>query len=500
MRARKTFKNYLTSVVYSALTLITGLIATPMLIRYLGQEKLGSFRAIMDWMGYLGLLELGLGGSMLALLAASLGKNDRSGSAGTLALGIRTYLKVAGAMLIAGALLAISVTALVQIEESLGFELRAAAAILLLQFVFVPIVPIRMLAEASQEGYRVHLLLGLQSLLITVGTVVFAYLGCGLLGQAGATVLGLSVLPVFLVRYGLKRYPELPSLISSPSRNTEVESRLWKLNRETFVFDLAGKISLFSDNILVALVAGAGQVVPLTVTVRTLQILMAQLQGVGNASWAALAQLHASGERERFNDRVVEITEVIAVMGFASVIPIAAFNETFVRLWVGASLFGGKALTWAMAANAIILSLISFWAWCFTGTGKVRVLIPTWVAWAVVNFVSSVYFVYRFGIAGPVFGTLLSYLLVSFWMTPRLLMRAFGTEVRAIAMAVLKPALLGVPFAAASIWLSTTHDPGWAFLPEAGALGAAFLAIYWIVLASAKTRDQWRARVRQMLT
>ncbi|HEY2857562.1 MAG TPA: hypothetical protein VGJ21_04050, partial [Terracidiphilus sp.] len=64
-RGRRSILNYLSSLAFAAITLLLSLIATPLLLRCLGQEKLGAFRATSDWGSYLTLLELGIGGALM---------------------------------------------------------------------------------------------------------------------------------------------------------------------------------------------------------------------------------------------------------------------------------------------------------------------------------------------------------------------------------------------------------------------------------------------------
>src|SRR5262252_10086744 len=53
-----------------ALTSAAGsLFSTPLLLRWLGAERLGAFKAITGWIGFLTFFELGLGGAMMAALA-----------------------------------------------------------------------------------------------------------------------------------------------------------------------------------------------------------------------------------------------------------------------------------------------------------------------------------------------------------------------------------------------------------------------------------------------
>jgi hypothetical protein len=89
LRTRRSALNFVSGVLFSAVTLVVGFIATPLLLRWLGDERYGAFRAAGDWLSQLTILELGFAGALAPLLALALGRGDDSGVLGTLGEGIR---------------------------------------------------------------------------------------------------------------------------------------------------------------------------------------------------------------------------------------------------------------------------------------------------------------------------------------------------------------------------------------------------------------------------
>jgi hypothetical protein len=75
-RARFSAWNYFSSMGLTGLALKFGFVATPVILHWLGQERLGASRVATDWIGYLGLLELRLSGALLPVLTRSIGRCD----------------------------------------------------------------------------------------------------------------------------------------------------------------------------------------------------------------------------------------------------------------------------------------------------------------------------------------------------------------------------------------------------------------------------------------
>src|SRR4051794_32085636 len=102
VRTRSSLLTFGTTLVYTAATMATGLLASPRIEHWLGPERFGAFRIVLDAQGYLALLELGLGGALSPLLARALGRGDDRALRATTAAGARAYVRVSAAMLVVG--------------------------------------------------------------------------------------------------------------------------------------------------------------------------------------------------------------------------------------------------------------------------------------------------------------------------------------------------------------------------------------------------------------
>src|SRR5258708_7888703 len=193
-------------------------------------------------------------------------------------------------------------------------------------------------------------------------------------------------------------------------------------------------------------------VVPLILTQKLPAMAQAALQGLGTASWAGLAELHARGERETFERRVVELTSLTSVLAIASLLPIAAFNRPFVALWVGPNHYGGQWMTLFATMNIFLFSLLSLWGWVFSGTAEVRRVVRPLVIQTLCNVVASVLLTKPLGPVGPLVGTFIGFTAVTAWYFPVQLHRTFGIGLPKLVWAVSKPVILGLPFGIA-LWL-----------------------------------------------
>jgi len=510
-RTRKATWGFLSGLAFAGMTVIVGLVTTPLLLRWLGSERFGAFRAASDWTGHLTIFELGLSWALIPQFARALGRGDIPAVRSILRTGVRVYLGVALLMLTAGIGLALAIGHLVPVSPNALPDLKSGCWIGLLTILVVPLTPFRALAEADQRVYLINSLLIVQTLIVTALGLALAWVGWGITGQFLAASLGLYPLLLFLTRDGLRRYSglRLPPVTLSESENdtdakrqaSAIRKEIWKLNWPSLIRNTCGRIGLFTDNLLVAYVLGPAVVASFYLTQRTCVLAQSQLLGLGSAGWAGLVELIHKGQIATFHRRLVEMTGLVTVLGIAVMVPLAAFNRDFISLWVGSASFGGEWITGLAAINGILLSVFSLWGLVISGAGHVARVVPGTLASAAVNITVSILATILLGPPGPLVGTLTALATVNSWFFPRLLKRLFQVPLRPLLMAIVFPVLIGIPYAFGVRWFAQAHPaPGWITLSlEMAGSALIYLGLAWLAVFNANERAVWMWRFRLFL-
>jgi O-antigen/teichoic acid export membrane protein len=498
VRVRRSILNFASTALLMAVTMCVAFPAAPYLVSWLGKPTLGGLRVVNAAFGYLGLLELGLGGAIAPLLAAAIQRDEPRTLHETVAAGARAYAWVALGSIVIGSLLTPVIPWFAgDVDPAQREDLRRAWWVQLGGFVPLFVLPLRSVLEAAQLSYVVNLLLLGQSLLVTGLSLVLAWAGWGITGQAVALVIGNWAFSLSLVAGASRHHPGL--LRSILTRPTSVETRraLRRLSAPTLIVNLCGRVAVLSDELVVGGMLGAARVVTFAYTQKLAQLGQSILQAVGGASWAALAQLHAHGHMETFNKRLIELTRMIAVVGVVGLVPVVGYDRAFVRLWLGPRFYGGDLVIMLASVNAVLLATQSLWAWCFVATGRTRELVPLTVVTMLVNLAASVLATHLVGLPGPLVGSTVGFLAVGFWMLPLRLQSLYGTPPRALWRAVAIPS--GAGFAAAALLgtLTRFHEPkGWLALAAEMTLSAlVMLALGLTVLLTSEDRALWRQRL-----
>ena len=130
-RARNSAWNFGAGLTFGLASAAASFFATPWLLRWLGPERLGAYRALTDWIGYLAIFELGLGGALMAALAVRIGQADGPAVTRMVAAGMRAYCRVTLFQLAGGMALIVGLPHLISLDHVSNSELRAAGAVAL---------------------------------------------------------------------------------------------------------------------------------------------------------------------------------------------------------------------------------------------------------------------------------------------------------------------------------------------------------------------------------
>jgi O-antigen/teichoic acid export membrane protein len=496
-RTKRSVLGVVGNLTYSGVTIVSSLVATPLLIRWLGVERFGAARVLTDWMGYLALFDLGITGALMPHLAQKVNQRDETGVNALLMTGMRAYAAVLLLASAAGGLLVLLLPFLISLQRLSASELRIAGCVWLLTVTLLPLNVFRALGEARQRGYLILFALTIQSVLTTSLSLVTAYLGWGLVGQAAAVVAGIALFTIYIVIDNLRAYPRAFRACA----NDEARRAIRSLHRPSLIFNLSSRIGLLSDNIIIAFVLNPTAVVPFFLTQRLASIALAQLQGIGNATWAGLTELYVHGKTEKMQQRFLELTSLTSALGIVLLTPIAAFNHNFILRWVGADAYAGDAVTFIVCLNVWLWSIFSLWGWLISGTGHIAEWLPSTLAVMGLNLLVSVAATFAFGFIGPLLGTLAGFTLVYVWAMPRLLKKLFGFAPRALWRHALAPLVWGAPYALICCVSARFYPPhSWFSMISAMSLtGLGGMLIWWILGLNKAMREEWRQRGAHLL-
>ena len=495
-RARRTAYGIAADLAFQVVFVVTGFLTTPWIVRWLGTEAFGAFRTLLDWLSVLGGLEWGLGGALMSALALSLGRADEARVRSLLRAGASEYVRLTAWMLACAVGLTILAPSLFAETSLPSVEIRAAAAISAASLLLTPLQLFRSVAEARQLHYRVTLAMLVQTLVLNAAWLSAAAAGWGLVGQAiglvAAQACGFSLL-------AWQGRSEVTGLISEPLR-VEERSSLRRQSASVLAIGLADRLLLASGTLTVGWLLGPAAVVPLFLTLRLGSVARAQLKAVADSSWAGLVEIHVSGDGSTMRERLTELTSAVSGVAAAILAAVIAFNDRFVGLWIGSTLYAGDAVTLLGALDAWMLSLYGLWVAPIFGMGELRRWLPFGLSFAAVALTAGAFLTPLVGVSGPLLGIAIGFAGIVSWSLPALLGSLSGVRPGDLWSAALRPLLWAVPWTGFLFAIVRPHMPGgWTGLGVTVVGSTAVgLALWWLVTLDRARRSLWIVRARSV--
>lgn len=446
-RTQKAALNFISSFGLTLVTFLTAMISSRLVIGYIGDERFGAFRSLFELFGYLNLMDAGLAASLRPLLAKALAKQELQQIPHLLQFGNRMYRLASWVHLMTGLVFCFFSAWLVPVSTELHPDLVIASIIFTGGMFNLYFCTTRCLCETIQRSFLVNLLLMGQSVCVTFSSMLLTRF----FPQWGISILAFSlVFWVFifnLILWFIMNPVRQQWQVNEQSATQPAYSvRDWLLHgRDTFLLMLSGRASLHSNNLFLGIIVGQVDVTRLYATQRLFEVAQTQLFAVGNASWAALAEMYHQNHHERFKSRVVQLLRLILVMGLSVVIPISCFNQEFITLWLGPSRFGGQTASVILAFLSVGLGITVFSTWCLMGTGQLKSILRLTFVTSVLDVVATIVFTKRFGLIGPVLGTSVMIYTVALPWHFKLLNSHFGITTRDLLKSCIPP-IISIPF------------------------------------------------------
>lgn len=483
--------------VRTAVTLMIGLVSTPVLLRLLGPERFGAVRVVEQWFAYLEFLGFGLAGAVGVLLVKAATSESSESLGGVLRIGIGLMFRQSLWILPAALILVVVFPALFGLPAGLRAEFYRGAPAVLLAISLRPMIAFRSALEARQRGYFADIGLIAQTTVFTGMAIACAMAGWGLTGQMWATALGL-----------LAFYMTCASLVGAMNRefwSTPAAplpaGRIWGLQWPLLICGIGNQINILSDNLLAGAVLGVGQVAALLISQRLFQLCTVVGSSLsGGATWAGLVDLRARVGPVAFCERLIEVSKLNVGINLLVLAPVIACNRRFVGLWVGEHYYAGDLVTIATFLQLGLFNFFCLFSALIDSLAQTRKRVWVSTAGTILKLVLLVPAIHWFGLAGLPLASFLACLCTDAWFGPFLMVWEYGVSGRAILAGAGRAFAVGGAWAVVCYLIGTRTQyllPGWGgLLSEAIALESCGLAVGWFFLLSRVDRQGWVARVR----
>jgi len=488
---RRIVVNTLANGVAQFAAMLSALVFMPFLIRGFGTTDYGLYLLASSVVGYAGLLDFGVGTSLVKLTAEAAAQDDRE-RLGRLTSSTLAFYTVIGLVIAAiMVLLAFNTGALFKVDPDGERLLRnlffVAAGASLLAW------PANT-GGAVLQGFQRYTQTARVSLGMTIGTICMT--AAVVVLHEGPIVLMIGVAAVNLtggiVNALLARRVLAGVHVSLFRADRPALQAIFRFSWAIFVTQLCTIIVYQqTDRLVLGIFVGAAAIA-LYDAAGKFQGLMSQLTSFAVSAIMPMAsQLDAEGRREAIRALFLRGTKYTLMLLSPVVVVLLALARPILLAWLGPEFIVVAVSAQILISHQILTSGTAVGDTIVVGLGKLPKRLPYIVALATLNLILSLMLVQRFGILGVVLGTAIPYF-IDYPLHMRLLLKLIDVPPSRWLRETVLPTypLLLVPLAI-SLTLGSTPMAG--TLLGIAAIGVASVGAYWLaVYAWGLTGDEKR--------
>jgi len=500
-RSRQALRGLMVGYFGTVINTVANLVVVPIILGYIDREQYGLWMTVAQAMGYMGLLELGLGASTVRFVANIHWRNDPDEMSRLVSSALVVYLAQGAVFLVAGLLLYRHVPTWMHVAPE---DLPITQTMVLVSVIWGSVrLPLGIFSNIQVGAQRFVLHRGLDVLATCMNlalAVLLLRMGWGLLALPAA--LAGSGLLRFAASIGLT-WRILPGLRISPAF---VERRwlreLLSFSVHTFMLKLTWVVIFSTDNLVIGRLIGLTGVTIYSLTFRLPNTMASLIRRISNTAIPGIAELEDEGSKARLQSVVLDLFRIaLEATGCGGIVAVA-LNQSFVRLWVGEENFGGLGLTVVFAVLGTYHA-VSLLCWdILNGLGRIKLIGIVGVVEAGLNIGLSILLAPMLGIAGVALATLISGLSTSGWVRVWEVVRALSLTSRDLArVGIWRILATWILTGGAAVLTQQLIAPvNWGgLIANVAVVSLVGGLAFWNLALDEKDRSRYRARLRTVL-
>lgn len=450
-RSEMTIVNLMTSALAWGWPVLLAFVATPLIVRGLGNDAYGIRSLVVSITGYFALLDLGLNGAVTKYLAEYHVKDDTSQMTELLGTTLTTYA-VFG--LVGGALIWIlaewfatnlfSIPPQFHQESILAFRLTGIGFFLSMITWWGSSIPTGIQRFDVFNGISIGF-----GTLTTLGNLAAVLLGYGLIGVVWSNLFS-NVIAI--IAYWIAARRLLPGIPLHFSFDWSMFKRTVLFGMYMVAFRIFGLLFAQLDILLIGSWIGTAAITFYTVPQQVAQMVQGLNSKVMQVVFPMASEFTAVQAQEKLHTLFYSGAKLSIVLGMAVVVPLISLAQPLLQFWVSPELALNSGAVLILLVTAFFLNgLTAMPSSILMGMGYPQ--LPTLGALVIglASMVCNVLFVPFWGINGAALAKVTSVIItIIFYLV--VCRRFIGISLRTVGHIALKPVLIGIVLAG-TIWL-----------------------------------------------
>lgn len=410
-RLRKIIKTTWSGLFAKIITIGVSLLMVPLAVHYLGKEQYGLWVAVSSLVAMLAFLDGGAGNAVINMVAYASGAKEESlAKIVSTAFFSLMVLALIGSLLFAVVFPFVSWGKLLGVSESASLSDLNSIVLIVGLFFFVGIFTtlVGKIQRGLQEGSLDNFWSGIGAVLSLLFVYVTIQKDAGLVGFVIAFLAGpmfaylaSNVHYLFFCRRDLR--PRFAYV------DAAVAKKLFAVGGMFFVLQICGAIQGQADKVIIANMLGPVAVTSYAICMQ-LFLMVPMLFGlILTPLWPAYREAFASGDKQWVKNIFLKSMRWALFISIPSASMLVLLGGKIIELWVGPEVVPSTGLLVGCGIWLVLMTVGNTLGVFLNGLQLVKIQIIVATTTAIVNVILSIWLIQVVGVAGAVFGSVISY-------------------------------------------------------------------------------------------
>lgn len=495
------FRNAVASYIGQFVTIITGLLLTPFVIRTLGETQYGIWTLAGSLLAYLILFDFGLANALAKYTGEYVARNDQD-TVNRLSSTLLIIFTVVG-VLAFGVAVWLSFNFTHFFVVPLGYYRSVRFVILLLGANFAVGLPLSIFNALTVGYQRYDILNAISSLglILNAGlTVLVLLMGWDLIGLAAVTLLITILKPLFLW-LAISRWVTQSFALRISLFDKGLSKALTSYSVFMFIIFACRQIESSSSSIIVGHFVSVEEVTVYAVGVKLSGFLANSLMPMTMIFFPAFSELSASPERSQLRELFVEGVRVTVSLGGPMTGFLIILSRPLISMWVGSEFADSAPVAIILILQTFLYQQLVIVGSLLQGIGRLRFFTILHVLVVTFGILFSVTFVREWGPLAVALGSLVSWTVAYLTALPYACRVTSASLGSLINNAIVRPLFAAATSCLVLYGLSTLYKPRDVLTVglEVSASGLAYLPVYWLCCVSEQDRIAYLNAGRKIL-
>jgi O-antigen/teichoic acid export membrane protein len=386
-----------------AVSILIGFVIPPIIFRFMSNEDYGVWQIILQGVGLLSIIDLGMGVIVTRKFAEKKFLDDEKEKNTFLSSVMLLQLFEVAFVFIGGGLFVLIWGDFQVLKDDYRIVYWVMVS-------WYAVRPVLFLADAALRGQTKIMIPNIASILnttiVAVGLIIMLYFGVHFLSFPFSLILGGIISTSFSFFFFLPQLKTFKVNVSFINKN-----QIKQILKFSLLLGI-GKVGFMlissTDNLIIGNYLGAESVTLYVITLR-IPFTLKMISGKITSNFLGyFTTLFDQNESSKTQSVYINLLKINLVFGLFFSIYAFCINKLFVGLWVGSDKYGGDVLT--LIGSLLVLKefLVSGVRGMITGHGEIRGDVLAVILESILNLILSFIFVKYIGLAGVLLGTFLS--------------------------------------------------------------------------------------------